>query len=205
MRQEMRRSARNSSAQDDAIRSKRQTRLPQHLAAFCSKTLEGLLRLPLVHRGRSNITYRGVVGRELLKGSLDRHSGNDVFHNAVAIGLIPDLAARGNAPAFHDYIAVNGECRSHAGSQGNSNGALGVDRASLLHLADQGCRCIIQKVDVTWRTAEPLRKFAAQIQLVQRLKFVPHVTDAAFIVERTWHGDGDSPGGGWRRKSDVHQ
>src|SRR5580693_9591914 len=205
MRQEMRRSPRNSSTQDDAIGSKRQTRLPQHVAKFRSKTLEGLLRLPLVHRGRSNVTYLGVLARELLKDSLDRHRGNNVLDCAVAIGLIPDLAARGNAPAFHDYIAVNRECRSHTGPQGNSNGALGVDRASVLHLADQGCRCIIQKVNVAWRTAEPLRKFAAQIQLVQRLKFVPHVTDAAFIVERTWHGDGDSLGRGWCRKSDVHQ
>src|SRR5580704_2250171 len=105
MRQEMRCSPRNSSAQDDAIGSKRQTGLPQHLAEFRSKTLEGLLRLPLVHRGRSNVTYLGVLARELLKDSLDRHSGNDVFHNAVAIGLIPDLAARGNARAFHDDIA----------------------------------------------------------------------------------------------------
>src|ERR1700747_3620940 len=116
MRQEMRRSARNSTAQNDAIGSKRQTRLPQHLAEFRSKTLEGLLRFPLVHRGRSNVTYLGVLARELLKDSLDRHRGNNVLDNPVAKGLIPDLAARGYAPAFHDYIAVHRECRSHAGS-----------------------------------------------------------------------------------------
>src|ERR1700758_5011178 len=107
MRQEMRRSARNSTAQNDAIGRKRPNSLPQHLAEFRCKTLEGLLRLPLVHRGRSNVTYLGVLTRELLKDSLDRHRGNNVLDNAVAIGLIPDLAARGNAPAFHDYIAVN--------------------------------------------------------------------------------------------------
>src|SRR5580700_451413 len=135
MRQKMRCSARNSSAQDDAIGSKRQTRLPQHLAEFRSKTHEGLLRLSLVHRGRSNVTYLGILARELLKDSLNRHRGNNVFHNAVAIALIPDLAATGNAPAFHDYTAVQRECRSHAGSQSYPDGALGSGRASVLHLA----------------------------------------------------------------------
>jgi hypothetical protein len=180
----------DAAADDDLFGMEGHDHIAQDLAEVQTEVLEDFAGVGICRRGGCDGRHFKVAAGASQVFAFDGARGDQVFDGAVAVGIVPYLAAGGHTLTLGDLSAIDGEGAADAGAESEADGAFCAFDCSGADFAEEVRAGIVEEAELIAHPAEALGQGTAEIAAVERGELVLHEAHAGFGIEGEGHGEG---------------